>query len=198
MGVYDLSERQLYLGSYFPQEYFSGCDVSIFFGQKEVTEITALELSVNEQVEPIFGYASYTYDTLVKGSRFVSGAFSINYISNDYLFNIVDSPKLPTPTYEIDDHIILHPGDPGYEEWQEQQKSRIWINDKRSSRKQRPYFKEPEGGITIKIKFGINHTKEPERSRHILNVQFFNPKLIISESGEPVAEQYNFIGTDYL
>ena len=61
----------------------------------KAVEVVGLEFSVQEQVEPIFGYASYTYNKLVKGSRFVSGILTINYTTKNYLIDLLGSPRFP-------------------------------------------------------------------------------------------------------
>lgn len=69
----------------FPAEYFSGADTRIYFGEEWIDEITNLSFSLVENVQPIFGYASYTYDAVARGSRQIQGQFSINFKESYYL-----------------------------------------------------------------------------------------------------------------
>ena len=74
----------------FPEEYFSGADVSIYFGDVFVDDITSLSFVLTEMVQPIYGYASYVFDDVARGSRLVQGAFSIAFRESGYLYTILD------------------------------------------------------------------------------------------------------------
>jgi hypothetical protein len=69
----------------FSSEYFSGADIRIYFGDIWVDEITSLQFTLQEQVAPIFGYASYTWDKVARGNRYIQGSFSINFKESYYL-----------------------------------------------------------------------------------------------------------------
>ncbi|MCX7610384.1 MAG: hypothetical protein N2043_02200 [Ignavibacterium sp.] len=73
----------------FPEDYFSGCDVSIYFGDTWVDDITGINFVINENVMPIYGYASYTYDQVARGSRIVQGQFRIAFKEAGYLHSIL-------------------------------------------------------------------------------------------------------------
>lgn len=74
----------------FSEEYFSGADVSIYFGDIWVDEVTAIEISVQENVQPIYGYASYTVDAWARGTRLVTGTFRINFKESYYLHAVLN------------------------------------------------------------------------------------------------------------
>ena len=74
----------------FSQEYFSGSQVNIYFGDIWVDEITAMELSIQENVQPIYGYASYTADAWARGTRLITGTFRINFKESYYLHAILN------------------------------------------------------------------------------------------------------------
>jgi hypothetical protein len=69
----------------FNEDYFSGSDVNIFFGKIWVDEIVNLSYSLTEQVLPIYGYNSFTYDAIARGRRIIEGQFTINFKSVGYL-----------------------------------------------------------------------------------------------------------------
>ncbi|MFE4029166.1 hypothetical protein ACFX4N_23715 [Priestia sp. YIM B13551] len=71
--------------------YYSGTDIRIYFGDDWIDEIVEIEWSVQEQVAPIFGYSSFTWDKVARGNRFVQGSFSINFKSAGYLQTILNS-----------------------------------------------------------------------------------------------------------
>ncbi len=80
----NLAEYQI-----FQQKYFSGCNITIFFGDVFVDEIVALQFDIQESLLPIFGYNSYTYDVVAHGARMINGVFKINFVESGYLFKII-------------------------------------------------------------------------------------------------------------
>lgn len=75
----------------FGSEYFAGADIRIYFGDIWIDEVTSLQFTLQEQVAPIFGYASYTWDKVARGSRYIQGAFSINFKESYYLQQVLKS-----------------------------------------------------------------------------------------------------------
>lgn len=73
----------------FPEEYFSGADVSIYFGDVWLDDLTSLSFGIQEVVRPIYGYASHTWDYVMRGSRQVAGRFTIAFREAGYLNNLV-------------------------------------------------------------------------------------------------------------
>jgi hypothetical protein len=71
--------------------YFSGADVRIYFGDEWIDEITELEYTLSEQVMPIYGYASHTFDKVARGNRIVQGSFAINFKEVGYLQIVLNS-----------------------------------------------------------------------------------------------------------
>lgn len=79
------TEFQLY-----PEEYFSGADVTIYFNDVFMDEITGLSFKLEEKVTPQFGYASKTWDWVLRGKRFVQGYFKMSFREAGYLFTVLD------------------------------------------------------------------------------------------------------------
>lgn len=75
---------------YFPTEYFTGADVSVYFGDTFVDELYSLEFLLQEPVLPLRGYASYTAHRFVRGARRIQGTFAINFKRAGYLYEILD------------------------------------------------------------------------------------------------------------
>jgi hypothetical protein len=71
--------------------YNSGADVRIYFGDLWVDEISEIEFGLHEQVAPIFGYASHTFDRVARGNRYVQGQFVINFKESGYLQTVINS-----------------------------------------------------------------------------------------------------------
>lgn len=89
MGVTKMNIQQSVEYQLFPATYFSGCDVSIYFGDIWIDEINSLEFRLTEKKAPIYGYNSYTWDAIALGSRMVSGSFVLNFREAGYLNNVL-------------------------------------------------------------------------------------------------------------
>lgn len=61
----------------FIEEYYSSTDTHIYIDDEEQTEIGYIGYSLQEQLKPLYGYASYTYDDMAVGNRIVTGMFKI-------------------------------------------------------------------------------------------------------------------------
>lgn len=70
--------------------YYSGSDVRVYFGDTWVDEIVEVNFSLQEQVAPIYGYGSYTYDAAARGNRIVVGEFVVNFKEVGYLHTVLD------------------------------------------------------------------------------------------------------------
>jgi peptidoglycan hydrolase-like protein with peptidoglycan-binding domain len=74
----------------FPEEYFSAADVKIYFGDVWMDDITGLQFKLFEKVSPVHGYASKTWDYVMRGKRFVQGYFKIAFREAGYLYTLLD------------------------------------------------------------------------------------------------------------
>ena len=70
-----ISEREENL---FLEEYYSGTDTKVYIDNEEQTEIAYISYSVSEQLKPLYGYASRTWDDVAVGTRIVTGAFKVS------------------------------------------------------------------------------------------------------------------------
>lgn len=75
----------------FTSEYFSGCNMLLYFGDIVIDEIVAIQFEIQEKVAPIYGYSSYNYDKMVHGSRLITGQFKINFVESGYLQGVMKS-----------------------------------------------------------------------------------------------------------
>lgn len=75
----------------FSDDYFSNADVNLFFGNIWVDEVTSINFSVSEQILPIYGYNSFTFDAVARGKRLVQGSFAINFKTTGYLQTILQN-----------------------------------------------------------------------------------------------------------
>ena len=72
------------------KEYFSGANVHVYFGSVWVDQIASIEFQLQEQVAPIYGFHSYTFDRISRGNRIVQGSFTLSFTENGYLQTILD------------------------------------------------------------------------------------------------------------
>lgn len=61
----------------FMEEYYSSTDTKIYMDDVEQSEIGYISYSIQEQLKPIYGYASRTFDDVAIGNRIVTGVFKV-------------------------------------------------------------------------------------------------------------------------
>lgn len=61
----------------FMEEYYSSTDTKIYIDDVEQTEIAYINYSLQEQLKPIYGYASRTFDDVAIGNRIVTGTIKV-------------------------------------------------------------------------------------------------------------------------
>ena len=74
----------------YKEDYFTGADVKLYFSDILIDEVTGIQFSMQENVQPVYGYASYVWDKVVRGNRMVQGSFSINFKENYYLLGVLE------------------------------------------------------------------------------------------------------------
>lgn len=68
----DQQEKNLFV-----EEYYSSTDTQIKMNDEEQTEIGYINYSVQEQLKPLYGYSSRTFDDIAIGNRIVTGTFKV-------------------------------------------------------------------------------------------------------------------------
>lgn len=61
----------------FVEEYYSSTDTKITMEGEEQFEIGYIQYSLQEQLKPLYGYASRTFDDVAIGNRIVTGMFTV-------------------------------------------------------------------------------------------------------------------------
>lgn len=61
----------------FLEEYYSGSDVKIYIDGEEQKEVAYIQYTLSEQLKPIYGYNSRTFDDVSVGNRIVTGVLKI-------------------------------------------------------------------------------------------------------------------------
>lgn len=84
----------------FLEEYYSSTDVKIHIDDIEQTEIGYIGYSVQEQLKPLYGYASYTYDDMAVGNRIVTGTFKVPIKNNESNNNLSEVKRILGGDYD--------------------------------------------------------------------------------------------------
>lgn len=71
------------------KRYYSVVDAEIYFANEYVEDIADINWSISQNTMPLFGYNSYIYDEVARGNRLIQGTFSLNFISPNYLFDLL-------------------------------------------------------------------------------------------------------------
>ena len=128
------------------KEYFSGANVRVYFGDVWIDQMASISFELQEQVTPVYGFHSHTFDRVSRGSRIVQGSFSLNFTENGYLQTILDSlasregsqgrvknqPSLPinhTNSEQTIQNILQSNGLGAYKEYISSLKESFWGND---------------------------------------------------------------------
>jgi hypothetical protein len=61
----------------FMEEYYSSTDTKIYMDDVEQSEIAYISYSLREQLKPLYGYSSRTFDDVAVGNRIVTGMFKV-------------------------------------------------------------------------------------------------------------------------
>lgn len=79
--------------SIYDLEYFSGAQMTMYIGDVLIDEVTSLQVSVQQQKRPIYGYASQLFDKVATGTVLVEGQFTINFKEAGYLNTVLERYK---------------------------------------------------------------------------------------------------------
>ena len=158
----------------FGSEYFSAADVKIFFGDIWVDEAVALGFQLQEEVMPIYGYNSYTYDSIARGKRLLSGSFSINFTTIGYLQQILENANaifyaleqgeksgVLSPKYYEEmklSEILTKLGKSSFDQIADEYEKAIWGIDESANDSlnyaDQSYFRQDDLGFDIRIQYG--------------------------------------------
>jgi hypothetical protein len=210
--------------SVYPTEYFSGSDVYIFFNNKMIDQIISIQFNLNENIVPIYGYASYTHDAVARGTRIVHGSFRINFVENMYLYTLMEdiSEEVYTPstlkssiannlTAEDITHAIKHGNLSKIKDEINENEDRLWSSRTEDSinKYRTPYFtgntssKIKKEGFDIVISYGDEKFTEgylleevPSTVKVINGVHLTGVNQVVQPTGEAIFEEYTFIAKD--
>lgn len=66
-------------------DYYSGSQIAVYIGDIWLDDVEAIQFSVSQSKQPVYGYGSQYFHTIAAGQVIVQGAFSIPFKESDYL-----------------------------------------------------------------------------------------------------------------
>lgn len=81
--------------NYFLNEsnYVSAGDGEVYIGDILLDECYDIQYAYREMKEPVYGYRSKYYSSVIPGTVIISGQFTINYIHDAYLFTLLEAQQ---------------------------------------------------------------------------------------------------------
>ena len=160
-------------------KYYSSLDADILFGGVFIDEVTNLNFAVQQNVMPIFGYNSYTFDDLAVGSRLVQGQFAINFTEANYLSRIQSvMTAVSRQMYGDDTPNVSH------------------FSDADRKRRNTPIW---DKGFDIVIGYGERNKSSASEYEQVMILnccQLTGCSQQLDYNGEPILETYTFIARD--
>lgn len=74
-------------------KYFTITGARIYVGNLFIDEVSSIQYGLQDNAVPVFGYASRFYDALGQGRSMVQGQISLNFVSEGYLFTVLQEYK---------------------------------------------------------------------------------------------------------
>src|SRR5260221_10870770 len=95
----DLQWGNGYLTSKAPHSYFdyqfTGQDINVYvegaYTEGDIGKIPIMEFNfgIQQQKQPVYGFWSWTYDAVMRGTRIVNGMFRLVTKTTDYMANLI-------------------------------------------------------------------------------------------------------------
>jgi len=156
----------------FPPQYFSGSNVYIYFEDIFIDEIEVMQFELKETIMPIYGYNSFQFDRMLRGTRLVQGSFKINFKNANYISSAVDAILDNPEDFDISEEQLKDVNSDNinnlydfanrgwsteFQQYSEDFKQKVWgDNPKRSMYRddRETYFKHKNKGFDIRISYG--------------------------------------------
>lgn len=204
----------------FNEDYFSGADVNIYFGDIWVEEATSLQFGLQEEVLPIYGYQSFTMDSVSRGRRIVQGQFSINFKSTGYLQQVLQNATAINyavnqaqvegvikpedfKKYKLEDILVMY-GKESFEQIASEYEQALWgtAEDSKNllSNGSRTFFPTDPYGFDLKVNYGSVSEAFENSSNHYFTSALRMPAQVTVETVNGVqinGMQKVGIGTSY-
>lgn len=163
------------------KRYFSSIDAEIYFGGSSSTyvdDLIQITWNVEQSALPLFGYNSYTFDDLAIGCRQVVGNFAINFTKSGYLYEVLKNA-------ESINRATFYTNKPD-------NSNLAW-----SSNFHKEHSPSWDKSFNIVIGYGDYNKSGSGTSLILLQcVQITGCQQVLGVDGNPIAENYSFIGKD--
>ena len=162
------------------RRYFSSLDSEVYFGDKQVDEMVAIDFTIAEPKLPIYGYNSFYPNRIVSGRRTLQGTFAINFTNTMYLLNILNS---------IDDSIIANDYESFVYRCPEEDSTGLGIGNS-------PIFSKR---FDITLSYGYGKSENPSYKgcyQTLVGVQIVDYRQALDTDGNPILDMYSFIAKD--
>lgn len=180
----NLSDRNKFTSSvetsFGNRRYFSSLDTEVYFGDKQVDEMVAIDFTIAEPKLPIYGYNSFYPNRIVSGRRTLQGTFAINFTNTMYLLNILNS---------IDDSIIANDYESFVYRCPEEDSTGLGIGNS-------PIFSKR---FDITLSYGYGKSENPSYKgcyQTLVGVQIVDYRQALDTEGNPILDMYSFIAKD--
>lgn len=197
----------------FPYQYFSGADLSLYWNDKYLLEVVALQFQLQEVVQPIYGWNSYVYDRIARGARQLQGSFQVPMVVPDMVRTVLRriqeeqaAPRVVPGQVRVPER--LQGGTPeDFARLEREAMERLAERDETPTTvRTKPYF-PTLAGLDLVIRFGV--TNDPSvfpsvidiseaNAYRLMGIQILNMRHVIPSDGSPVTEEYAFIARDLV
>ncbi len=180
----NLSDRNKFTSSvetsFGNRRYFSSLDTEVYFGDRQIDEMVAIDFTIAEPKLPIYGYNSFYPNRIVSGRRTVQGTFAINFTNTMYLINILNN---------IDDSIIANDYESFVYRCPEEDSTGLGIGNS-------PIFTKR---FDITLSYGYGKSETPSYKgcyQTLVGVQIVDYRQALDTEGNPILDMYSFIAKD--
>lgn len=169
--------------------------MTLHVGNQKLIEVAAISYQLSEQLLPIFGYASRTFDRMSRGTRLVSGQIMVPYTGPYGLLRQIEGLRPFDPNSQLPDadedrpHHNLDRDE--MENWALPLQDKYWGRPKEDVVEDTFFPTQP---IRIHIRFA----DDPARDRILSDVHLQAVGGGADPSGEAVLETYAFQAKDIL
>ena len=75
-------------------QYYSGADCRVYFDHVQLEDIDSIGFQLAQNIRPIYGYHSYTFNALQYGTRLVQGYFQKHFTDGNYLPSVLAAVEM--------------------------------------------------------------------------------------------------------
>lgn len=83
------------------KRYYSNIDAEIYINGEWIEDINSIQWDIQQRTIPLYGFNSYTFDDIARGTRIISGRFTINFTEPRFIENAIakNSPETKSIDY---------------------------------------------------------------------------------------------------